>query len=414
MILLSHPTGNSFVRSALDAFYDEGLLEQFFTTVATFDGQIFDVLSKIRLAPEFERRRYRGDLASLTTQQPLRELLRLISFKLNLREVTRSEKGSFCIDRVYHELDLKVARALKDGDFHPSAVYAYEDGARETFEFAKKAGINCIYDLPIGYWRAARRIQAEEAEINPEWAMTMSALGDSENKLRRKDEELANADSIVVASQFTASTIREAPFDVEDVHVVPYGTPERTLWPTASSNANGNGRLKVLFVGGLSQRKGVSYLLDAVESLGKSVELTIIGRTPAETCPPLENALNEHRWVQSLPHEGILEEMSQHDVLVFPSLFEGFGLVVTEALTMGLPVITTAHTCGPDILTEGEDGFVVPIRDSQAIAEKLELLNSDRDLLKEMSEKAKNKATRLTWEKYRQDLVKAIGPYAIR
>jgi len=66
--------------------------------------------------------------------------------------------------------------------------------------------------------------------------------------------------------------------------------------------------------------------------------------------------------------------MAAHDVFVFPSLFEGFGLVLLEAMAMGLPVITTPHTAGPDLIREGMEGFIVPIRHSTAIAERLEQL----------------------------------------
>ncbi len=100
--------------------------------------------------------------------------------------------------------------------------------------------------------------------------------------------------------------------------------------------------------------------------------------------------------------------MRAHDVLVFPSLFEGFGLVVTEALSQGTPVITTPHTCGPDVLTDGEDGFIVPIRDAQAIAEKLELLHRDRERLAAMSIAARKKAETLTWESYRRGIVAVV------
>ena len=141
------------------------------------------------------------------------------------------------------------------------------------------------------------------------------------------------------------------------------------------------------------------------------MELSLIGRKPKVDCRSLDMALSRHRWVDSLPHDKILAEMRQHDVFVFPSLFEGFGLVITEALSQGLPVITTPHTCGPDILTEGQDGFIVPIRDSQAIAEKLELLHRDRDCLAAMSIAAVATARRVTWEGYRERLVEAVKPW---
>ena len=83
-------------------------------------------------------------------------------------------------------------------------------------------------------------------------------------------------------------------------------------------------------------------------------------------------------------------------------------MAITEALSQGLPVIATPNTCGPEVLTTGVDGFIVPIRDAEAIAEKLELLHRDRDLLAAMSEAARSKAETLTWESYRQGVVKVV------
>ena len=235
----------------------------------------------------------------------------------------------------------------------------------------------------------------------------MPALQDSAEKLARKDGELQLADHIVVASQFTANTLSEAPFGLPKPHIIPYGCPTLAM-PVRERKLPQQGKLRVLFVGGLSQRKGSSYLFDACEQLSGCCELTLIGRKPAAPCHPLEQGLIRHRWIESLPHEQILEQMRQHDVLVFPSLFEGFGLVITEALSQGILVITTAHTCGPDLLTNGVDGFIVPIRSSAAIAEKLEFLHRDRQALMAMQLAALATAERTTWQNYRESLAQTV------
>jgi glycosyltransferase involved in cell wall biosynthesis len=236
----------------------------------------------------------------------------------------------------------------------------------------------------------------------------MDGLRDTREKLDRKDTELLLADRILVASSFTKQTLSECPHVVAPVSVIPYGADDS--WSQAAPRTGGGAaqHLRILFVGGLSQRKGIADLFDAVSLLKAGAELTIIGRKVGGSCSALDAALGNHRWIESLPREQILAEMRQHDVLVFPSLFEGFGLVVTEALSQGVPVITTPHTCGPDVLTDGEDGFIVPIRDPQAISEKLELLHRDRDLLAAMSEAARRKAESLTWESYRRGIVAVI------
>ena len=106
--------------------------------------------------------------------------------------------------------------------------------------------------------------------------------------------------------------------------------------------------------------------------------------------------------------EEFLREMSRADVFVFPSLFEGFGLVLLEAMSQGLPIIATAHTAAPDLIKEGESGFIVPIRSAQAIAEKLDLLARDSRLLSEMSHAARETAAEYTWEQYRARLSHAL------
>jgi starch synthase len=167
--------------------------------------------------------------------------------------------------------------------------------------------------------------------------------------------------------------------------------------------------LKVLFAGSLGQRKGLSYLLKAVAMLKTPVELTLLGKKTAEGCAPLDEATRKYRWIPTLNHESVLREMHNHDVLVFPSLFEGFGLVISEAMAQGTPVITTAHTAGPDLIEEGVDGFIVPIRSANAIAEKLDLLSSDRERLWAMKAAARQKARIQDWKIYRNRLVEMAG-----
>ncbi|PAY17877.1 glycosyl transferase family 1 [Rhodopirellula sp. SM50] len=408
MITFSHPTGNQNVRHALLALEDEGLVSQFVTSVAAFPGNVWHRLSQTSLASEFSRRCFDTRVRNKTIQLPWRELGRMIAPRVGLRALTAHESGPFCIDRVYRAQDRAVADRLRSGKLSGvSAVYCYEDAALETFRAAKELDIRCIYDLPIGYWRSARRIQTEEAQRLPEWAATMPAIKDSDEKVARKDQELQLADTIIVASSFTAKTLGDVPFTLPESTVIPYGCPQAEDAGSGRGACEGR-KLRVLFVGGLSQRKGLAYLFEAMETLGSSVELTIIGRKPNVECAPLEAGLRRYRWIESLPHDEILKEMRNHDVFVFPSLFEGFGLVITEALSQGLPVIATPNTCAPDILTDGEDGFIVPIRNSDAIAEKLELLSRDRARLVAMSDSAVAKGAAITWNAYRNRLVQAI------
>jgi glycosyltransferase involved in cell wall biosynthesis len=395
MILLSHPTGNEFVRHALTAFDGAGMLGEFWTTLSWNEQNRVHQLLPQSLQQLFARRSYPAVIRDRTHIVSMREMGRLLA-------------GAFSIDNVNVDLDGKVAARLRspwrvrhsaDSD-NLKLIYAYEDVALETFRAARERGMRRVYDLPIGYWRAAQRIFAEEAESQPEWASTLTGTKDSPEKLDRKDEELQLAERIVVASMFTKRTLTDAPTEAE-IDIIPYGAP----LPVEPEIRKPNGPLKILFAGSLGQRKGVSYLLEAIGLLKDSVKLTLLGRKAANDCRPLEAATRKHRWIPTLNHAGVLREMHEHDLLVLPSLFEGFGLVVLEAMAQGTPVITTEHTCGPDIIENGIDGFIIPIRSAQAIAEKIDLLNSDRRRLMSMKQAARHKAEALPWKFYQERLV---------
>jgi starch synthase len=330
---------------------------------------------------------------------------RLTARGLRLSRLIQHETGRFSVDAVYKALDSRVASRLQQ-DPDIDAVYAYEDGAWASFQMARKLGLKAIYELPIGYWRFSRELLEEESALEPEWATTLRGNRDSIEKLSRKDEELALANHILVPSEFVRKTLLGAAGVTAPISVIPYGAP--TPLERREPQSSTDGKLKVIFVGALSQRKGLSYLLKAMERCKENVTLTLIGRKVGE-CRALDRALHLHRWIPSLPHAEVLEEIRRHDVMVFPSLFEGFGLVLLEAMSQGVPVIATTHSAAPDFLSDGDDGFLVPIRDAEAIVEKLELLLRDRSQLAEMGEAAIRKATLHSWQRYRESLVATVG-----
>ena len=207
-------------------------------------------------------------------------------------------------------------------------------------------------------------------------------------------------------STFAKESLAHAPKLTSPVQVVSYGAPSVDISIIPKRQ---NEKLRVLFVGALSQAKGLGYLLQAAARLEQRIELTLIGQRVSEKVPePV--VLHRHRWIPSLSHVDLLAEMSRHDVLVLPSLHEGFGLVIFEAMAHGLVVIATPHTAAPDIIEDGVDGFVVPIRSAEAIEEKLARLMTEAGILEEMKAAARRKASAYPWQTYRQQLVSVARP----
>lgn len=406
-IVVTHPVGNRNVRAVISSFEESGILARFCTTLA-FDADSFLLkLLPAGLRKELIRRTYPVSPELMHTR-PMLEFARNFLPKFGYKKAVAHETGFASIDKVCADLDNGAAEYLirsgkKEGI---DAIYAYEDCAEYSFTTAKELGIECVYDLPIGYWRTASRILKVEQELWPEWASTLTGLKNSEGKLFRKDEELRLADRIFVASTFTAQTLKDYPGKLAPVAVIPYGFPpvvkERRYLSTK------NRPLKLLFVGGLSQRKGIANLFAAVKNIGDQVELTVVGRKTTAECRALDDALKIHNWIPSLPHNEVLELMQTHDVLVFPSLFEGFGLVITEAMSQGTPVITTDRTAGPDLITHGENGWIVEAGSTAALQQQIELLLANSGSIELAGKQAMETAKKRPWEKYGQELSDAI------
>ena len=407
-IVLCHPSGNEAVRGALYGVQAAGLLDSFYTSFACFPGSTMEkIASAIPALAEIKKRTFAENLQSKTQTFPFRELGRIAASKMGISSLVKHELGYFSVDAVYHALDRKLASFInKSGLNGIGGVYAFEDGALCAFKAAKQRGIQCLYDLPIGYWRYAIKLMAEERELRPEWASTLTVFLNSEKKQARKDEEVSLADHIFVASSFTARSLKEYPGNLPPVSVVPYGFPPVNRGRSYSSNINKP--LKLLFVGGLSQRKGIANVFEAVRPLRKHVSLTIVGHKAIEDCAALNKALREHTWIPSLPHAEILKLMRANDVLLFPSLFEGFGLVMTEAMSQGTPVITTNRTAGPDLLTHGENGWLIDAGSTIALQEAIEKILEDRSVVESVGHAALKTAEKRPWTMYGDEIAQSL------
>lgn len=409
-IIVSHPTLNANSKNLIIGLLKNKLLYKLFTSIAIFPGELLFKLGNNPRLKDLKRRSLDRTWQPYTQSKSFFEFGRLLSSKLKLQYFVKHEKGLFCIDKVYHEHDKWVANNLAKAKMKGlSGVYAYEDGALNTFMKAKELELQCIYDLPIGYWKSARVLMQDEFDFNPEWSSTLTGFNDSPEKLAKKDQELALADVVFVASSFTKKTLEEYSGNLPEIKVVPYGFPEVKQRKEYQSLVNR--KLKVLFIGGLSQRKGLSYLFSAVEEMQNEVELTIVGHKAVANCDALNLALEKHEWIPSLSHDQVLVCMREHDVFVFPSLFEGFGLVITEAMSQGVPVITTDRTAGPDLITDGIDGWIVPSGSSVAIKEVFIKILESPELLEKIGLAAQNKALTRPWSVYGKEMADALSSF---
>ncbi len=409
-VIVSHPTGNANVRAVLRGFEQGGILDSFQTTLALPGGAWSQWLESEALSRRLGQRRFPEIPRDRVRVHPCREIVRLMARRAGIEALIRHETGWASVDAVYRSLDRSVARRLRrTKETGVRAVYAYEDGALETFRAAGDRGIKRLYDLPIPYWRTVRDFLAEEADRLPEWSSTMPGLIDSVVKHERKDEELMLAEHIYVASTFARQSLVDYFGTRLNISVAPYGCPA-PLVDGPVERPEGE-PLRIFFAGRLSQSKGLADLIEALSKLEISWQLTLAGSFVGSVPDTLTKLLQDTRckWLGVVPHSTLLEEMSKAHVFAFPTIFEGFGMVITEAMACGLPVITTPNSAGPDILTEGRDGFVVPIRDPDALADRITQLAEDEALRKDMAGNALSTARRMSWNLYEQLIVELVN-----
>ena len=173
-------------------------------------------------------------------------------------------------------MDKKVSSKLTKES--TQVLHAYEDGAYYSFKRAKELGIQCSYELPIAHWATVRRLLAEEAERYPQWEPTLESPREPEEKLFRKEKELRMADRITCPSQFVLDSIPKEIKQNTPCQISPFGSPRNQSSDRKIVTKPSNS-LKLLFVGSMSQRKGLADLFEAMKLVKKEpVALSVLGQ----------------------------------------------------------------------------------------------------------------------------------------
>jgi glycosyltransferase involved in cell wall biosynthesis len=387
---VSHPTGNTFVRALLNELWKKDMLVQYFTTIGV--GQDANPMLKL-----LEKKRGYEFSDSKITRLWFPEILRLIS-----SDYLSQEKCRRYADRSYDALDQLAARTLPQ--LLPRVIHAYEDGAINSFKQAKELGVYCSYELPIAHWQTVRRLLSEEAERLPDWEPTLESTRESEDKLFRKEEELDLADCISCPSEFVLQSIPKNIRSKKTCIVAPFGSPP-CLPNKRLKQDNKNYNLKLLFVGSMSQRKGLADLFEAMKILrNDSVSLTVLGQ-PSMPMEFYRKIFPNFEYLAPCSNNSIRRIMQEHDALVLPSIVEGRALVQQEALACGLPLIVTANAGGEDLIEEGVTGYLVSIRSPEDISEKITRLIENRKSYPDFRIACQAKAQLYSWKEYAQKII---------
>lgn len=216
--------------------------------------------------------------------------------------------------------------------------------------------------------------------------------------IKRELQEYAEADYIVVPSGFVKSTFLQRGVDERKLIHNPFGVNLAGFRKVKKEDDV----FRVIFAGGSSLRKGTHYLLRAFSELKlPNSELLLIGSVDDNMKSFFRKYAGTFKWIGPQRQEYLYRHYSQGSVFVMPSIEEGLALVQLQAMACGLPLICTTNTGGEDLIEEGEEGFIIPIRDIGALKEKLVYLYENPAEREEMGRKAEEKARgHFSWDDY--------------
>ncbi len=316
------------------------------------------------------------------------------------RTLAEREKVQLAYDQEFCNLILR--RRPLEGN----AIYALASACWPLFQYAQTLGMKKILEQYSAAPLLDYQIVAEEHRRFPGWEPPYPGREVWEPRITLGEQEWSLADAIICPSRFVAQGLASLGQPAEKIAVLPYGV-DLGQFQVHRHEWDGRRPLRVLFVGAVALRKGPQYLFQALKRLN-SPQLTARLVGPVTIQAGYLRALYKNgELIGPVPRDQVQAHYQWADVFVFPSLCEGSALVTYEALAAGLPVITTANAGA--VVRDGQEGFIVPLRDGEAVAEKLERLAADPGLLADLSRQARARAQEFSWERYGERLAAQVA-----
>ena len=287
--------------------------------------------------------------------------------------------------------DAWTAAALPPADL----FHGWPASCLRTLRAARKRDMVTVVERASSHPATQRRLLDQERE---RWGVGRRTPSWNHD---RSVAEIEEADYVVIPSDFVRASMLEAGVPETKLVQIPFGADLERFHPETSS---GDHPFRVVFAGQICLRKGVPDLLEAWRRLDlRGAELWLVGQVRPDFAPL------RPRW-EGLPglhymgySERLPELLRQCDVFALPTLEEGSALVTYEALASGLPVVTTPNA--GSVVRDGKDGYVVPIRDCDALCQRLWDLHEDAGLRRRLGASARQRAEAFPWSRYREELV---------
>ncbi|MFL6212862.1 MAG: glycosyltransferase family 4 protein [Blastocatellia bacterium] len=306
---------------------------------------------------------------------------------------------------VIHQRNARFQRAIPDSAIASAqAVIGFDTSSWILAERCAYYGVPLI--LVQTTWHPDAKVTVYE-QVKRRFPGWVAGIQERSKQVRAAEaREHADAKLIVVASSYTRQSLINNGVSAAKICVNPYGVDCSRF---SMGDHDPSRKLRFVFIGAINAFKGVPILLEAWQQLAtQQAELWLVGHAPFDTLRRLPR-LPGLRYIGMLPRAELSSVLRQCDVLVFPSYYEGFGKVILEAMACGLPVLTTTATAGQDILSQGQDGWIIEPDSVEQLIETMSACLSNRKMIRKMGECARTTAERFTWAEYGRRWIEILG-----
>ncbi|MDO9493752.1 glycosyltransferase family 4 protein [Acetobacterium sp.] len=407
-IIIAHPFKQHSFKTAM-AIKKSGHSFKYITTVYAKKGSITYLIKKL-IRGEYVKKintHYCNELCDKEVIQfcELRGIIVLILRRIN--------KNSYIYYKQYNKLLISFSKKVADyaTENNVKVVIMYDTLSHPAFKLIKekKPCIKTIIDMSAPFLPYMYDIYIKDTEQNMEQSILLKdELSNNGyiNNVKNSFEEIKWADYFISASEFTNKSLEFYGVRQDKIFLCRYGINSNFFKSdlTAGIKKTDKDKLRCCYTGNINQKKGMLILARVIESVDiNRFSFTFIGRFDPNS-DFYKKYKNTCRFTGFLNQDEIIKEYKNLDVMIFPSLADGFGNSVLEAMSCGLTAIVSSNAGISDIIIEGYNGFVVDIYDYEQIVQKLLMLKDKENLLKELKLNAQKTALSSKWQVYNNNI----------
>lgn len=405
-VVVAHPYQQHSFRIAV-ALDQVDMLKKYVTTVYDKKGSITNFVKNM-LSGENKQRagnRHCKELSDLKVLQ-ISEMESL--FLLLLSRVDKKRKlYNLYNTYVLRNFNKKLGKYLiKNG---VEFVILYDTVSADCIKWLKRkhASVKIIIDMSAPNFCYMDCLYKKDMLVNQSILSDMNTemkTVDYKRKLENSKVEIENADYFLVASALSKKSLLYSGISEDNIFLCRYGIDISEEYRKKKYGE----KVNIVFIGDVTPKKGVHYLNKIIEILGTTdYSYYVLGKYD-ENNKWYQKMKSKCSFYGYVTHDQVLKICKQMDIIFFPSLADGFGLSVIEAMSNGVIPFVSENSGVSDIISHRENGFIFKLTEIDNVIPEIETLAKNKKEMEKISRRAYETANNLSWKNYELDVQNAI------